>query len=34
MNDDSLDVAEWIEKAQGDYYAAGILAASDNPFYK
>jgi len=32
MSDDCLDVNEWIKKAQGDYYAAGILAASDNPY--
>ena len=27
-----MDVIAWIEKAQEDYYAAGILAASDNPY--
>ena len=32
MSDDSLDVIEWIEKALGDYYSAGILAVSDNPY--
>jgi HEPN domain-containing protein len=32
MGEDSLDVNEWIEKAQGDYYAADILAASENPY--
>ena len=32
MSDDSLDVSEWIGKAQGDYYSAAILADSDNPY--
>jgi HEPN domain-containing protein len=32
MSNDSLDVIDWIEKAIGDYYSAGILAASDNPY--